>query len=407
MKKISLFLVFYICTNVFLNADDWPRFLGPTGRSISDAQNLPIKFNDSHVVWKVALPDVGQSSPIIWEDDVFVTSSNEDESERYVYCIDKKNGKVKWTYTVNTDRDERRHSLNTPATATCVTDGKYVVAFFGPAGLHCLDRSGKKIWTKDLGAFDGVFGTAASPVIYKNTVIQNCDAVGPSSVIAFDLETGKTVWETKRLDKPKGGWGTPFMVKTTQREEMILNGEFGVQSYNPNNGEKYWFSKNFNGRGSPTPAYKDDTVYVVSGKPGDIYAVRLNGSGDVSDKMLWHTPRGRGRDLPSPMLVDDYLMVVNMKGALTCYKASSGEVLWVEQLPRDDYIASPLVAQGLLYIVGNSGRFTVIKPGPKFEMVAESQLTPTDRKEVFRSAIGVSDQKFFIRSSKFLYCIKK
>jgi outer membrane protein assembly factor BamB len=197
------------------------------------------------------------------------------------------------------------------------------------------------------------------------------------------------------------------VIQTSQREEMILNGEFGVQSYNPNSGEKYWFCKNFNGRGSPTPAYNEDTVYVVSGKPGDIYAIRTNGSGDVSDKMLWHTARGRGRDLPSPMLMGKYLLVVNMKGSLTCYEASNGEVLWVEQLPRDDYIASPLIAEGMLYIVGNSGRISIIKPGPKFELVNESQITPEDRKEVFRSSIAVSEQKFFIRSSRYLYCVKK
>lgn len=407
MKKAVLFVLFAFHLTVFVSANNWPRFLGPTGRSISDARDLPVKFSDANVEWKVALPEIGQSSPIIWEDDVFITSSKEDESERYVYCIDKKSGKIKWTYTVPNDRDERRHSLNTPATASCVTDGQVVVAFFGPAGLHCLDRQGKKLWSKDLGAFEGVFGTAASPIIYKDMVIQNCDAVGPSDLKAFDINTGKLVWETKRMDKPKGGWGTPFVIETSKREEMILNGEFGVQSYNPSNGDKYWFCTNFNGRGSPTPAYSDDTLYVVSGKPGDIYAVKTNGSGNVSDKMLWHTPRSRGRDLPSPMLMGEYLLVVNMKGALTCYQAKSGEVLWVEQMPRDDYIASPLIAQGMLYIIGESGRVSVIKPGPKYELVVESQLTPEDRKEVFRSSIGVSDQKFFIRSSKYLYCVKK
>ena len=153
--KISIFLLLASISQ--LCADNWPRFLGQDGLSHSPEKGIPTTWGDKQVQWSVDLPDIGQSCPIIWGNDVFLTSSNEDESKRFVHCIDKNTGKMKWTTSFNTSATEKRHRLNTPATASCATEGNYVVAFFGPAGLHCLDTEGEKVWSKQLGDFPGFF----------------------------------------------------------------------------------------------------------------------------------------------------------------------------------------------------------------------------------------------------------
>jgi len=407
MKKNNIFALGLCFLSANLLADHWPRYQGETGRGICNESGLALTWDDSNLLWKVEIKDVGQSSPIIWGDDVFLTSANERGDERYVHSINKNTGVLNWKATYATDRKESMHSLNSMATASCVSDGHYVVAFFGASGLHCLDVKGNKIWSKDLGTFPGVFGTAASPIILGDRVIQNCDAIGESYLLALELKTGKEVWKTPRMEKPKGGWATPILIETSQRKELVLNGEFGVQSYAPETGEKLWFCKSFNGRGTPTPAFKDDILFVLNGKtPGDMYAVKANGFGDVTDThMIWHTPRGRGRDIPSPMIVGDSIFVVNMKGDATCYDVKSGAVVWTQELPKDDYIASAIVVDEHLLLISESGVTSVIAIAPSYKLVASNRLTTLD-KEKFRASIAVSDKKLYIRSDKFLYCVK-
>lgn len=406
LKKLCTISTFFIgFLSLQAQAENWPRYLGSDGFNTIHSKGIPTKWDNSNITWETQLSDMGQSSPIIWGNDIFITSSNEAETERSIFSINKLDGSINWTTKIKSHIIEKKHRLNTPATPSCATNGEFVVAFFGATGLHCLDMKGNIIWSKDLGKFPGFFGTAASPIILGNNVIQNCDAAGESDLIAFDLKTGKEVWKTKRLSKPKGGWSTPTLIKTDKREELILNGEFGVQSYNPKNGEPYWFCSSFNGRGSPSPAYKDGLLFIINGKPGDIYAVKPNGSGNVtSTHMAWHTERTRGRDLPSPVIAGEKLFTINMTGTATTYEPKSGKVIWSEKLGRGNYVASPLVANDHIYVVEESGKFTVIKPGNELNIIQENKITPSG-KENFRSPIVVNGKNLFIRSSKKLYCI--
>lgn len=387
--------------------DTWPQFRGPTGRGHSSAQDVPLKWSADSVLWKTPLKGGGQSSPVNAGDKLFLTGASDDGRERYVFCLDRNTGKLVWERSVPCASPEQPHRMNSYATPTCATDGERVVAFFGPGGLHCFDLEGEKIWSKELGSFPGPWGVAASPVIVGDVVIQNCDAEGESSLVAFDLASGDLKWKTPREAKPRGGWSTPILIETAKRKELVLNGELGVRGYDPESGKELWFCRGFNGRGAPVPDYAHGLLYVVNGKPGDTYAVRPGGSGDVTKThMAWHAERRGGRDLPSPVVVDDFVIVVSMSGLATCYDAGSGEIHWQESLGlKGEYAASPLVVNGHVLIQNVYGGETVVlKPGKTFEVVGINSLG-AEVDEIFRSTLVPIKGRIYARSLSMLYCV--
>lgn len=394
------------CSSWTFAADgDWPQWRGAEGTGHSKESNLPVKWDASSVVWKANLPGIGQSSPIIWGDRIFMTSALEGGKKRVVFCVDRKGGKILWEKEVWTGTPEASHAQNGYATATCATDGERVVAFFGKGGIHCFDLEGKEVWHRDLGDFPGPWGTAASPIIVGDLVIQNCDAQGAGLLLGLNKKTGKDVWRTPRTAPERGGWTTPVLLASGKKQELVLNGEKAVTGYDPETGKQLWFCKSFAGRGDPTVTPGNGLLFVVNGQPGDIYAVKPGGSGDVtSSHMAWHTPRKSGRDQPSPILVGNYLVVTSMSGITTCYEASTGKPLWNERI-KGAYSSSPIAANGLAYFQNEAGETTVLEPGPKMKVVAENTLGV--KGEVFRAALTPSNGQFFARSDKVLYCIGK
>ena len=302
---------------------NWHQFRGPTGRGHSEATALPTMWDESNIAWKTELKGAGQSSPVSWGDRLFLTGASDDGAERYVMAYSVSSGELLWDQSVPSESPEEFHKMNSLATPSCATDGKTVVAFFGPGGLHAFTVEGEKKWSVDLGDFPGSWGIAASPIILDGKVIQNCDATGISRLVALDVQTGDILWDSPREDKPKGGWSTPILIEHEGKRELILNGEFGVRGYNPETGEELWFCEAFNGRGSPVPDYFDGKLFVVNGKPGDTYCVKPGGSGNVTEShMLWHASRKGGRDLPSPAVVDGTLFISSMSGIATSYDLS-------------------------------------------------------------------------------------
>lgn len=390
-------------------AADWPRFRGPDGLGHCEETGLPVHWGPGDVAWRAELEGRGFSSPCIADGRIFLTTArrtDDGQIERIVFCLDRTDGHLLWRQVAWTGEPEKIHRMNSYATPTCATDGRHVVAFFGPGGIHAYDVDGKPLWSRDLGSFPGPWGTGASPILVGRLVIQNCDAAGPSSLIALDVDTGKTAWKTDRGERPRGGWNTPFVIDADGRRELILNGESGVRGYDPADGHEFWFCESFNGRGTPIPAYGHGLLYVISGLAGDAYAVRPGGEGDVTDtRMAWHTRRRGGRDLSSPILVGDYLFVVNMAGIATCYRAGDGKQLWQERLDGN-FSASPIVAAGLVYIQNEAGQTLVIKPGDTLEVVARNDLGAPEG-ELFRSTLAPSDGQLFFRSDGVVYCVGK
>lgn len=383
---------------------NWPRWRGPAENGHTPDKNLATTWTDADLAWKTALPGLGQSSPIVWGDRIFLTSALEQGKQRVVFCIDRKDGKLLWQQTAWTGEPEKVHIMNGWASPSCTTDGEVVIAFFGRGGMHAYSVDGKHLWTRDLGAFESPWGVSACPILVDDLVIQNCDADADAYITALNKKTGAEVWRTKRRDHR--GWSTPIVVNLDGRRELVVNGHEGAQAYDPATGRDLWFCKGFAGRGEPTVTPAGDVLCVVNGLSGDFYSVRPGGNGDVTQThMAWHTPRKGGRDCPSPIVVGKYIIVCDMAGIATCYNAADGQVYWKERLPGK-YSGSPIAANGLVYFLNEDGRTVVIEPGETLKIVAENQLTATDE-EIFRASLTPSDGQLFIRSTQVLYCVGK
>ncbi len=401
--RSAIFIAFTCCVTTFVVADDWPGWRGPYGNGHTREMAVPTKWDAKAVVWKTALPGIGQSSPVVVGDRIFLTAELDKGEKRVVFCVDRKAGKILWQEGCWKGTPEKSHAMNGWASATCACDGERVYAFFGNGGLHCYTIDGKKLWSRDLGEFTGVWGTTASPLLVGDLLIQNCDATTKACLLAVDKRTGKDVWKTPRPDLPKGGWSSPVLVETDKRQEVVLNGEDFLISYQPATGKELWRCKTFKGRGEPTVAPGKNQVYVVNGLVGDIYSVKLGGSGDVTKShMAWHTPRKGGRDQPSPIVVGNSLVVADMTGVTTCYDATTGKIHWKERL-RGSYTASPIAAAGYVFFLSEQGETMVLVPGPKFAVHAENSVGATG--EMFRASPAVSNGQIFLRSQTHLYCV--
>ncbi len=398
---LLLFLVFSLRANT---AENWPCFRGPLGTGHHSGAALPTQWSAGNVLWRAELKGAGHSSPVNWGERVFLTTATNQGSTRFVLALDARSGKLLWEKSIPCDAPGKSHNMNGFATPTCLTDGERVVAFFGKAGIHCFDLDGKPLWSQSLGEFPGPWGVAASPVFSGNLIIQNCDTQGASCIVALDKGTGKIVWRTPRGEKPMGGWSTPVEIRAGKRSEIIVNGQEGLDAYDPATGKPLWNCHGFNGRGEPVPEFAHGLLFAVNGLPGDIYAVRPGGAGDVSDtQRAWHTPRSKVRDVSSPIVVGDYLFAMDMKGTAVTYDARSGKVLWTEKIPGA-FTASPIESGGFIYLNTESGETLVIKPGPKLDLIARNSIGD-HAGELFRASIAPIAGRIYLRSDHALYCI--
>jgi hypothetical protein len=405
--RFASLLVLVASTATVHAAENWPRWRGPRGDGHVATSGLPVTWDASDVVWRVPLEGRGQSSPVVWGDRIFLTTALDEGAKRVVMCLDRRNGKLLWQQTVPwSGQPEKLHKMNSHASATCVTDGERVVAFFGRGGIHAYSVEGKHLWSQDLGPFDvNPWGTAACPVIVGDLVIQNCDNDVGAALIALNKNTGDLVWRRPRPDHR--GWSTPILLNVEGRDQLLLNGHTGVKAYDPATGNEIWSCKSFNGRGEPTVTPGKELVYLVNGLAGDIYAVKPGGEGDVtSSRMAWHTPRRSGRDLPSPILIDNNLLVVSMSGVATCYDSQTGKILWDGRL-GGNFSASPIAAGGLVYLPSESGETLVIRlAADKLDIVARNRVE-TSSDEIFRSSLAAVEGQLLLRSDGALYCIGK
>lgn len=407
LRAIVACLIVFLCSITAQAEKNWAGWRGPQQTGHAHEQGLPTAWAKDAITWKTSLKGSGHSSPVIWGERIFLTSALENGRQRVVICLDRKDGRILWERVAWTGDPERTHPMNGWASATCATDGKRLYAFFGHGGgLHCYTVDGKLVWQKDLGRFEGPWGTAACPLLVRDMVIQNCDSDKDAYIIALDKNTGAEIWKTKRIDAR--GWSSPILVEAGGREEIVLNGDQGVRSYNPDTGEEYWYFKNTRGRGTPTVTPAGDLLVVVSGRAGPIAAIRPGKNGDAAkSRMAWKIPRSGGRDLPSPIVVGDYVLASNRSAILTCYDRKTGKELWKGRLGgRTNVSAAPVAYAGLAFFIDEEGETFAIRPGKKLNIVAQNSVGAADD-EVFRASITPSDGQIFLRSNRVLYCIGK
>ncbi len=429
----------------------WPQWRGPffTGMARSSA---PVEFGDAkNVRWKVDIPGRGFSTPVIWEDRIYLTTAvptgkvanaettdsegsagqagaqggerrqgrrgnpnsgaGSDEEQKFiVMCLDRKTGKVIWerVATVATPHEGYHRTYGSFASYSPVTDGKFLYASFGSRGIYCYDLNGKLIWKKDIGVQLRMrlqFGEGSAPALYNNLLIHNFDQETDSFAIALDKRNGKEVWRVKRDEL--SSWATPLVIDHKGKKQVIISASKKVRAYNPEDGKVIWECAGLGSNVIPQPIQHNDTVLVMSGhREPKLMAVRLGREGDLTgtDAVLWSHTRGTSYT-PSPLLNDNKYYTLTDNGTLSCYNATTGVPYYQQKrLPQaDSFKASPVGAGDKLYLASESGVVTVVKMGEQFETVA----TNTFEDQMFISSPIIADGDLVLRSKTHLICISE
>lgn len=352
----------------------WPRFRGPSGQGDAIDTDFPLTWSETeNVLWKTELPGVGNGSPIVWDDRIFLTAAAADETTRWVLCFARDTGKELWRREApKPETQEKLYWKNSYASATPVTDGERVVALLGNSGLICFDFEGNQQWHRDLGEFSTTHGPGTSPLLYKDKVIVLQDQNRADSVFAaFDKKTGKTVWERER---PRSmGWSTPVILRIGDRDVLVYNGSNKIVAYDPETGESLWTVGGSSIESIPTIVVGDGLIYSTSGRNGPSLALRPTLEGEQTQMHVeWKLPRG-GPHVPSPAYHDGRLYIVNDTGIGTCLDASNGKTLWQQRL-RGRFSMSPIVAGDRILVTSETGTTYVLKAGPEFEILATNEL---------------------------------
>ncbi len=421
--------------------NNWPSFRGPYASGVMDGQALPRHWNGKtmqNISWKTKIPGFAHASPIIWEDRLFVTtavSSREatfvhglygsgdaaDDTSRQewrVLCLDKRSGEIVWQKTADAGKPiDKRHMKASYANATPVTNGRVVIAWFGSQGVFAFDMQGDLLWRRDpgrlnAGAYDAPgyeWGSGSSPVIYQDLVYLQCDTQAESFIMACDVETGETVWRTARDELPS--WGTPTVYPGENRAELITNGSNYIRAYDPASGELLWRLGGSSKITAPTPIFSDDLIIVSSGRHPErpIFAIRPGAEGDITLAegqhsnafVAWHL-RGRGPYMPTPLIYEDYLYVLSNNGILDCYELATGAEVYRQRISHagGGFTASPVAADGRIYLSGEDGEIFVVKAGPQYELLAKNEIG-----ERIMATPALSDSVLYIRAEKHLFAI--
>jgi outer membrane protein assembly factor BamB len=421
-------------------ASNWPSFRGD-GSGNGDGQRAMTEWDAAtgkNIKWKTPIPGVATASPIVWADRVFATTAVsgagdnsfktglygdvkpvEDLSphEWKIYSLDKATGKILWErVAVRGVPRTKRHTKSSQASSTPVTDGRRVIAVFGSAGaMIAWDYSGKELWRVDLGTLDNgwfldpafQWGHSSSPIIYRNSVIVQADIQKGSFIAAWDIATGKPLWKTERADEIPT-WGTPTIARTNDGRDVIVTNGTKVRGYDPSSGKQLWILGPNSEITVGTPVAGNGLVYVTGGYPPvrPIYAIRPGAEGDISlqkgqesnPSIAWSNMT-EGTYIPSPLLYDGYLFTLNSNGILSAYDPQTGKRAFRGRVGTGGaFAASPIGADGRLYIASEDGEVYVISATPDMKQVAKNEM-----KEVIMATPAISDGLIVLRTMGHLY----
>jgi outer membrane protein assembly factor BamB len=421
---------------------NWPSFRGPSAAGVAEGQNLPEQWDaekGAGIKWKTRIPGLAHSSPVVWGDRVFVTTvvssrgeasfkrglygegtASDDLSEQQwkVLCLDKKTGRILWERTAYQGvPKEKRHIKATYANATPATDGRYVVALFGSQGLYAFDFKGEMKWKKDLGRLNvGAYdlkeyewGTASSPIIYKDLVIVQCDTQEESFVLAADLRTGETRWRTRREELPS--WGTPTVVPGKDRAELVTNASNFIRGYNPDTGEELWRLGGSSKITAPTPVFSGEYIVVASGRRpvAPLFVLRAGARGNVTlgegltsnGHVVWSRVQ-RGPYMPTPLIYQGLLYILSNQGVFDCYDLATGEEVYRQRIPHQGsgFSGSPVAADGRIYLPSEDGDIFVVKAGRAFEVLGKNAMG-----EPLMATPALSDGLMLVRTQHHLFAI--
>ena len=402
-----------LVTATVLHAEDWVRFRGPNGQGISNEKNLPLKWSNSqNVAWKTPIPGKGWSSPIVYRNRIFLTTTTEKGVSCRVVCVNRVTGKVEWNTEVHRQKPGHKRRQNSYATSTPVTDGKRVYAVFYDGTAVAVDFTGKRVWKCEAVRHHSVHGLGASPIIANGMLIMPYDGSSRKSarvgfkipwknavILGLDLETGDVRWRGKR-GLSRVGHVTPILINKGQH--FVSAGGDRVQAHDVTTGKRIWsiYSK---GEGvTPSPVLGEGLLFTSSGfESPTIRAIRLGGKGDVTDTHIkWELKKGVPA-LASFIYLKPLLYTITRDNILHCIKASTGKIVWKKRL-KGVHSASPVLVDGRIYITNEDGVTLIIRPGAKYDLIGKNDL-----EERVLASFAVSQGHFYVRSSKHLFSIGK
>ncbi len=394
---------------------EWSHFRGPSGMGIADASSVPTKWSkESGVIWKVALPGAGASSPIVFRDRIYLTAytgyfvpgeeaGDLQQLKRHVIALRLQDGKQIWdkSFAAKLPEEERIRDHGFAANSVAV-DSERIYAFFGRSGVIALDPDGNELWTADVGSKTNGWGTAASPVLYKDRVFINA-SVESESLIALNAKTGKETWRANGI---REAWNTPLVVQTESGDdELVIATQGSIQAFNPQSGQLHWSCETDIGWYMvPSIVPDKGIVYCLGGRSGTAsLAVRSGGQGDVTKThRLWTSQKGS--NVSSPVYKDGYLYWAHdSRETAYCAEAATGKVIYEQRLPRGgQFYASALLVNDQLFYVNRQGKTFVVAAKPEYELLAVNDLSDGSD---FNASPAVAGERLLIRSDKFLYCI--
>ena len=424
------------------DAGSWPSFRGRAAAGVAEGQNLPDSWNGAkgeNVLWRTPIPGLAHSSPVVWGNRIFVTSavsSNPDATfkpglygdgdasddrsrQRWtLYAIDTRTGKIAWERVAHEGEPVgKRHIKSTYASATPATDGRIVVAPFGSQGVHVYDVDGRFLWSVDLGHLDvGAYdiptfewGPASSPILWNGLVILQCDTQTDSFLLALKADTGETAWKTPREELPS--WGTPTVGVTPAGPQLVTNASNFIRGYDPATGKELWRLGGSSKITAPTPIYDEGVFVVASGRGPErpIFVVRPDARGDVTlgagktsnDAVVW-SRTGRGSYMPTPLIYKGQLYVLANNGVLDAYNLRTGEEIYRQRLTNvgNGFSASPVAADGKLYLSNEDGEIVVVSAGPEFKQIAINPMG-----ELLMATPALSGGVMYVRTARSLFAI--
>jgi outer membrane protein assembly factor BamB len=400
------------------SATDWPQFRGRHAAGIADGAKLPDAWDGAagkSLLWKTRIPGLAHSSPVVWGEQVFVTTAissradatfkpglygagtaSEDVTEHrwQLLSLDRRTGRIQWERTAYTGvPKEKRHIKATYANATPATDGRHVAAFFGSMGLYVYDLSGNLKWKRDLGRLDvGAYddpsyewGTASSPILWKDLVIVQCDQQKGSFLVALRLADGEVAWRAERDELPS--WATPTVYpgKAGGPPELVTNAPKFIRGYDPATGKELWRLGRSSNITAPTPVFDGELIVVMSGRRPNapIFVLKPGAMGDITlpegalsgGSVVW-TRLNAGSYMPTPLVYGGQLYVLKNQGIFSAYDLRTGELRYEQRLPEitSGFSASPVAADGKLYLPSEDGDVLVVKAGPEFALLGRNPM---------------------------------
>jgi outer membrane protein assembly factor BamB len=420
----------------------WPSFRGPQASGVADGQQLPDRWNGTsgeNILWRTPIPGLAHSSPVVWGDRVFVTSAisskpnatfkpglygdgdaSDDRSPHrwVVYALDARTGKFVWERVAFEGAPrEKRHIKSTYASSTPATDGRIVVAWFGSQGVHAFDVDGNPLWSVDLGRVDmGAYniptyewGPASSPIIWNDLVILQCDTQADSFLLALDAKTGTVAWKTERDELPS--WGTPTVATTAAGPELVTNASNFIRGYDPRTGRELWRLGGSSKITAPTPIYSSGLFIVASGRAPErpLFAIRAGSRGDLtlakdstsSHAIAW-SRAGRGSYMPTPLVYGGILYVLANNGVLDAYDLETGKEIYRQRLTHlgSGFSASPVAADGRVYLTNEDGEILVVAAGRQFRQIAANPMG-----DLLMATPALSRGVMYVRSGASLFAI--